>query len=230
METLFNGYTLDIAAGTFPLSTDSMALADFVRLPKNADVLDLGAGCGTLGVLLCAKDAKCKVTGVELNEKAHAKALENAVANELDRRLNSICADLTEIPEFLPQGSFDICVSNPPYFTSGKLSQTVPQARHELSCSLNALIHSAAWALKYGGDFYLVHKPERLAELIVSAAEVKLEPKRLCLLRHRPDGPVALILLQLRKGAKPGLILEEIVLKDTDGNPSEDYKRIYHQK
>ena len=90
METLFNGYTLDIAAGTFPLSTDSMALADFVRLPKNADVLDLGAGCGTLGVLLCAKDAKCKVTGVELNEKAHAKALENAVANELDRRLNSL--------------------------------------------------------------------------------------------------------------------------------------------
>ena len=76
----------------------------------------------------------------------------------------------------------------------------------------------------------MVHKPERLAELIVSAAEVKLEPKRLCLLRHRPDGPVALILLQLRKGAKPGLILEEIVLKDTDGNPSEDYKRIYHQK
>ena len=229
METLFNSYTLDIAPGTFPLSTDSMALADFVRLPKNAEVLDLGAGCGTLGVLLCAKDAKCRVTGVELDENAHKKALENITGNRLESRLNSICADLTAIPDFIPQGSFDVCVSNPPYFTSGKLSQTVPQARHELSCSLDALMRSAAWSLKYGGDLYMVHKPERLAELFVNAAEVKLEPKRLCLLRHRPDGPVALVLLQMRKGAKPGLVWEDIVLKDADGNPSNDYKRIYHQ-
>ncbi len=229
METLFNGYTLDIAAGTFPLSTDSMALADFVRLPKNADVLDFGSGCGTLGILLCAKDPKCRVTGMELDENAHKKALENAARNHLESRLNSICSDLTVIPEFLSQGSFDICVSNPPYFTSGKLSQTVPQARHELSCTLDALMRSAAWALKYGGDFYVVHKPERLAQLFVSAATVKLEPKRICLLRHRPDGPVALVLLQFRKGAKPGLIWEDIVLKDNNGNPSEDYKRIYHQ-
>ena len=41
------------------MSTDSMLLADFVKLPRNAKVLDLGAGCGTLGVLLCAKDAGC---------------------------------------------------------------------------------------------------------------------------------------------------------------------------
>ena len=230
METLFNGYTLDIAPGTFPLSTDSMALADFVRLPKNADVLDLGSGCGTLGVLLCAKDAKCRVTGVELDKNAHEKALANIAGNHLESRLNSICSDLMAIPEFLSQGSFDICVSNPPYFTSGKLSQSIPQARHELSCSLDALMHSAGWALKYGGDFYLVHKPERLAEIFVCAANVKLEPKRICLLRHRPDGPVALVLLQLRKGAKPGLLWEEIVLKDATGNPSDDYKRIYHQK
>ena len=229
METLFNGYTLEIAPGTFPLSTDSMALADFVRLPKNAEVLDLGAGCGTLGVLLCAKDTKCRVTGVELDKNAHNKALENATCNRLESRLNSICANITAIPDVIPQGSFDICVSNPPYFTSGKLSQTVPQARHELSCSLDALMHSAAWALKYGGDFHLVHKPERLAELFLCAAEVKLEPKRLCLLRHRPDGPVALVLVQMRKGAKPGLVWEDIVLKDADGNPSNDYKRIYHQ-
>ena len=229
METLFHGYTLDIAPGTFPLSTDSMVLADFVRLPKNAEVLDLGSGCGTIGLLLCAKDAKCRITGVELDENAHQTALENAAANCLESRLNSICADLTGIPDFLSPGSFDVCVSNPPYFTSGKLSQTVPQARHELSCSLEALMYSAGWALKYGGDFYLVHKPERLAELFVCAGNAKLEPKRICLLRHRVDGPVALVLLQLRKGGKPGLIWEDIILKDEKGNPSEDYKRIYHE-
>lgn len=230
METLFNGYSLDIAPGTFPLSTDSMVLADFVRLPKNASILDLGSGCGTLGTLLCAKDKKCRVTGVELDENAHKMALENRSRNQLDHRLNSICADLSAIPEIVPAGSFDVCVSNPPYFTSGKLSQTVPLARHEMTCSLEGLMRSAGWALKYGGDFFLVHKPERLAEIFVCAAEAKLEPKRICLLRHKQVDPVALVFLQLRKGGKPGLIWEDLILTDTDGNPSADYKRIYHHK
>ena len=83
METLYGSYTLDIPSGCFPLSTDSAVLADFVRLPRNAKVLDLGAGCGTLGVMLCAKDANCHVTGVELDPAAHAAALANIARNRL---------------------------------------------------------------------------------------------------------------------------------------------------
>ena len=77
MEQLPNGYTLELCAGAFPLSTDSIALAGFVRLPANATVLDLGAGCATLGLLLCANDKSCNVTGIELDENAHNAALEN---------------------------------------------------------------------------------------------------------------------------------------------------------
>ena len=77
MEYLPNGYTLETAEGTFPLSTDSMVLAHFANLPRQAKVLDLGSGCGTLGILLCAKDAACHVTGIELTESAHRCALEN---------------------------------------------------------------------------------------------------------------------------------------------------------
>ena len=71
MEYLPNGFTLDAPNGAFPLSTDSILLSAFVRLPKNARVVDFGAGCGTLGVLLCAEDVNCHVTGIELNEIAH---------------------------------------------------------------------------------------------------------------------------------------------------------------
>ena len=74
MEHLPNGYTLEIPQGCFPLSTDSMLLQHFVRLPRNARVLDLGSGCATLGTLLCARDTSCHVTGVELDPKAHADA------------------------------------------------------------------------------------------------------------------------------------------------------------
>ena len=228
METLFNGYTLEIAPTTFPLSTDSMALADFVRLPKQAKVLDLGSGCGTLGILLCAKDEACSVTGIELDQTAHGQALENISRNKLQDRLSSICADLTGITDTWESGKFDVCVSNPPYFTAGYLSKTVPTARHEQTCSLDRLVRSAAWSLKFGGDFYLVHKPERLAEIISTACKYKLEPKRLCLVHHKEGGPVSLLLIGFRKGAKPGLIWEEAVLHDRENQPTDYYKAIYH--
>ncbi len=228
METLFNGFTLDIAPGTFPLSTDSIALADFVRLPKQANVLDLGAGCGTIGILLCAKDSACHVTGIELDENAHTMALKNREDNKLQDRYQSICADLTAITDLVPRGSFDICVSNPPYFTAGFLSKSTPLARHEDSCSLETLVESAAYSLKFGGDFYLVHKPERLAEIFAAAARHKLEPKRLCLLRHKEKGPVSLVLVQCRKGAKPGLVWEEVSLHDEMNQVTDYYRKIYH--
>ena len=230
METLFNGYTLDIAPGTIPLSTDSMALADFARLPKQARVLDLGSGCGTIGMLLCARDSGCTVTGIELDETAHTMALKNANVNALQDRLCSICGDLTDLSVHTAAGSFDVCVSNPPYFTAGFLSRTTPQARHEQNCSLDSLMASAAFALKFGGDFYLVHKPERLAEIFASACSHKLEPKRLCLLRHRENGPVSLVLVHCRKGAKPGLVWEEASLYDADNSPTPYYRQIYHLK
>lgn len=228
METLFNGYTLEIAPGAFPLSTDSIALSDFVKLPRQAKVLDLGSGCGTIGMLLCAKDAGCAVTGIELDESAHLTALRNRQNNQLQDRLNSICGDLTAITDLLSPGSFDVCVSNPPYFTAGFLSQSTPLARHEQTCTLEELVQSAAYALKFGGDFYLVHKPERLAEIFATVCRFKLEPKRLCLLRHKEDGPVSLILVQCRKGAKPGLLWEEAVLHHKDGSFTDYYKKLYH--
>lgn len=209
------------------MSTDSIALSGFVRLPRQAKVLDLGAGCGTLGMLLCANDGGCTVTGVEIDENAHLMALQNAKANGIPSRLSSICADLKTIHTFIKPGSFPCCVSNPPYFSAAQGSAN-SAARHQLLCSLEDLFRAAAWALQYGGDFFLVHKPERLSELCACGAAHKLEPKRLQLLRHKPGDPISLVLLQCRKGAKPGLIIEEETLQDADGTPSAYYRKLYH--
>ena len=223
MELISNGYTLDLTGG-FPLSTDSMVLADFVRLPKNARVLDLGSGCGTLGLLLCARDAGCTVTGVELEEAAHAAALENIRRNGLEGRLSSICADLRS----MPPDSFHVCVSNPPYFSGGERHSRTPTARSEDTCTPAELFAAAARSLRFGGDFFLVHKPERLAELCFEASSAGLEPKRLRLVRHRPGAPISLILLSCRRGGKPGLQIDELTLYHPDGTPTDDCRRIYH--
>lgn len=228
METLSNGFTLEIPQGTFPLSTDSILLCDFAKLPPKARVLDLGSGCGTLGTLLCAKDGNCHVTGVELDEIAHKAALDNIRRNDLCARMESICADLRTIPSTLTPGSFDCCISNPPYYTGGPASTTTPLARRDDECSLEQLCETAGKMLKFGGDFFLVHKPERLAEICALAAKYKLEPKRLRLIRHRPDSEVSLIILSCRKGGKPGLIWEERCLFDPQGQSTDYYRTLYH--
>ena len=228
METLHNGYTLELTEGAFPLSTDSIALAHFARLQKNATVLDLGAGCGTLGLLLCAKDAHCNITGIELDSYAHEMALHNAAQNGLSDRLTSICANMSDLPTLVRSGSFSCCISNPPYFSAGPQSKTTPYARRDDLCDTDTLMTAAAWALQYGGDFFLVHRPERLAALCACAAAHKLEAKRLCLLRHRTDGPITLVLLQFRKGGKPGLSWEEVSLYDAAGQPTPYYNSLYH--
>lgn len=229
MEYLPNGFILELCNGAFPLSTDSMVLSHFAKLPKNAAVLDLGSGCGTLGLLLCSKDSSCHVTGIEMDETAHLAALENIRRNGLEARMESICADLRSVSARFSPGSVSVCISNPPYFSGGPVSRAAPLARREDTCTPEDLFRSAAWALKYGGDLFLVHKPERLAELIATASRYHLEAKKLCLVRHKADTPVNLILLQLRKGGKPGLIWEEIVLHHADGSPTPIYREIYHQ-
>ena len=225
MEYISNDYTLDLSSG-FPLSTDSMVLADFVKLPKNAAVLDLGSGCGTLGLLLCARNDSCTVTGIELDQAAHATALDNIRRNGLGSRLSSICADLRDMP---PQmRNFHVCVSNPPYYSGGAAHSRNPVARQEDTCTPRELFAAASKALRWGGDFFLVHKPERLAQLAFEASSAGLEPKRLRLVRHRPDAPISLILLSCRRGGKPGLQIDELCLHNTDGSPTGDHRRIYH--
>ena len=228
MEYLQNGITLHCPTGTFPLSTDSIALSGFVRLGARAKVLDLGSGCGTLGLLLCAKDSGCCVTGYEINPTSHHAALENIARNDLAARLSSICGDLRILSREAPAGCFDACVSNPPYFSGGPASKQHPDARREDQCTLGELFACAARCIRYGGDFYLVHRPERLAELCAQGSANGLEPKRLCLVRHRTDGPVTLVLMQCRKGGKPGLILEELSLHHPDGTPTDAYRKLYH--
>ena len=227
MEYLPNGMTLQLCDGAFPLSTDSMLLAHFVHLRKNARVLDLGSGCGTLGLLLCGKDQTCTVTGIEITEDAHKAAEENILRNSLSARLESICTDLRDLPGDFT-GRFHCCVSNPPYFSGGPASKQTPLARRDDCCPPEELCRSAAKALQYGGDFYLVHKPEKLAQLIACGAAAGLEAKHLRLIRHKEGGPITLILLQLRKGGKPGLQITENCLFDSLGGETAYYREVYH--
>lgn len=231
-EALWNGVRLLQPSDQFRLGTDSVVLAAFARFPKGAAVADLGCGGGAIALMLLADDASLHVTGIELQPQAAALARENARVNGLD--FTVLEGDLRQIDSLLPAGSMDCVISNPPYFPvgSGQTARTSPLAlaRSEETCSLPQLVHAAAWLLRYGGRFALVHRPERLADLIWELRNQSLEPKRIRFVRHQQRSPVNLVLLEARKGGKPGLQYEpDLVLFDADGQETAEYRSIYHR-
>ena len=229
-ERLGEHMVLRLQDESFPLSTDSMLLASFVRLRKGERVADLGSGCGTLGLLLCARWKDCRVEGIELQELPHRRALENIAHNALESRLSSQLGDVRQVRSLYAPGSFSAVVSNPPYFPagSGKTSTRQSIARSEETLSLGELCQSAAWLLPTGGRFFLVHRPERLCDVLCALRQSGLEPKRLQWVRHKADAPLCLFLLEAVRGGKPGLCYEKDLIEfDPDGSPTEAYRTAY---
>ena len=235
MEEQIGGkYRMELSQTQFSLSTDSIVLADFARVFSGARVCDLGCGCGALGLLLLAKCETLQVTGVEIQEPAARCAAENAAQNGLSQ-FSVLHGDLREYRTLLPANGFDIVVSNPPYYpvSGGAAPDKLPLAiaRSEVCCTLSDLCACAAWCLRFGGSFFLVHKPERLADLMVFLRAARLEPKRLRFVRHSAASAVSLVLLEARLGGKPGLQIEpELVLYGPDGSESAACRRIYHRQ
>lgn len=230
-ETLPNG--LRLTPGGFPLGTDTMALAGFVRLRPRAAVCDLGCGGGALSLLLCSTNPTCRVTGIELAESACAAANKNFSQPALNNRCTLVPGDLRDIRTLLPAGTFSDAVSNPPYFSAAAPRSPNPAraaSRSETACSLDELCAAAFWVLRNGGRFSLVYRADRLCDVICALRFHKLEPKRLRLIRHCPGSPVKLILLETRKNGSPGLTVEpELLLYQSDGSPTPDCRQIYHE-
>lgn len=231
-ETLWNGITMIQPENGFRLGADSILLAQFLSLPKGAKVADLGSGCGTLGLLLCASDAACAVTGVEIDGEAHRLALENIARNGLEGRLSSVPGDVREIRALLPAGSFSCVISNPPYFPagSGTASRENAAARSEKTLSIGELCAAAAWLLPNGGRFALAYRPERLCDLFCAMREHGVEPKRVQFVRHSADSPVFLALVEGRRGGRPGLtFLPDFCVYTPDGAETEAYRAACHR-
>ena len=230
-ETLWNGIVLWEQAEQFRLGTDSVACAWFARFAHRSRIADLGCGSGAIALMLLASDPTLQVTGIELQQEAAELAQENALRNQVQFTVRH--GDLRKIRTLLPAGSMDGVISNPPYFPVGSgqaAAGPLAPARSEETCSLTQLVQAAAWLLRWGGKFSLVHRPERLADLIWELRCQTMEPKRIRFVRHRPDSPVSLVLLEARKGGKPGLSYEpDLILFDQNGNETEEYRKMYHR-
>lgn len=219
---------------SFKLSTDSVLLADFANMSRVRNCLDLGSGAGVLTVLLAEKNPNAQLSGVEIQSEYAELSRQNLAQNGMDERARIINEDMRDYRTLFTAESFDLVVSNPPYFSENS-GYTAPSehraiARDERNCSLRDVCEAAKWALRWGGSFAMVHRPERLSEIFCAMTESGIEPKRLRMVCHSADRAPSLVLIEGRRGGNKGLSIEKpLILTGSDGLDTDEIRRIYHR-
>ncbi len=194
-------YTLRQRAGVFPLGRDSLLLGEFATVRPGRRVCDLGCGGGAPCLLLLGREPTLALTAVDVDAAAADLCRENLAANGL---AGTVLAGDFGDPELLPAGAFDLAVSNPPYFAAGSGGDG-GAARMEGGCTLDGLCAAAARLVRNGGRFALVHRPERLTDLLCALRLHGLEPKRLRLCHDGPSRPPFAVLVEAVRQGRPGL-------------------------
>ena len=207
-----NGLKLIQDTDLFCFGTDSVLLSDFARAASGSTVVDLCTGNGIIPVLLSAKTKAKKIYGIELQKPSFDLAVRNAELNALSERVEFINDDVKNWSEYFAHGSIDVVTCNPPYmpansgFTNPKDEKAI--ARHEIMINIEGIIEVSSKLLKFGGHIYMVHRADRLCDIISAMRNHRIEPKRLAFIHPSPEKAPNLILVDGMLGANPSLKIE----------------------
>ena len=229
------GYYIIQNPEMFCFGMDAVLLADFATGKKNANAMDLGTGTGVIPILMEARDKAAHFTGLEIQNESADMALRSVIYNNLEAKIDIVCGDIKEVDSDFDRESYNIVTSNPPYISGDKglLNAMEPKniARHEILLSLEDVIRAAAYLLKVGGAFSMVHKPFRLAEIIRLLSKYKLEPKRIKMVQPYADKEPNMVLIESVKGGKPMVKVEPtLVVYNEDGSYTDELLKAYKMK
>lgn len=192
----------------FCFGIDSVILSDFAKnIKKGSKVVDLGTGTGIIGLLLCKKTELKEIVGVEIQKEVAEMANRSIKLNKLEDKFKILNTDINKIFEdkLLEKNKFDVVVMNPPYKEkgTGKINEVDSKiiSRHEVKATLSDFIKVASNLLKDKGEIYIVHKPERMPDIIQKMRENKIEPKEIKTVYSNKKTEASLILIKGIKGA-----------------------------
>lgn len=215
-----NGYFIIQNPQKFCFGMDAVLLSGFARVKRQEIVLDLGTGTGIIPILLEAKTEGKHFTGLEIQPESADMARRSVLYNHLEEKINIEIGNIRDASSQFGASSFDVVTTNPPYMT-GQHGLTNPSeakaiARHEILCTLEDIMRESAKVLKPQGRFYMVHRPFRLAEIMVLMHQYHIEPKRMQLVYPYVDKEPNMVLIEGLRGGNPRITVEKplIVYKE----------------
>lgn len=220
----------------FCFGIDAVLLSDFAKeIKNNSKVLDLGTGTGILSILLSGKTNLNKIYGIEIQEEVANMAQRSVQLNNLENKIEIVNKNIKDLENIFEKNSFDAIVTNPPYkkINTGEKNEKENKliSRHEVTASLDDFIKISFNLLKDKGSFYMVHRPERLAEIIYKLKQNKLEPKIIKFVYSNVKSEPKLVLIKSVKNAKEFLKIEKpLFIYNEAGNYTDEILKIYNKK
>ncbi len=204
LEVLVDDIKIIQHMNRYKFSVDSVLLADFIKAFPGEKIVDLGTGAGVLPLMITAKISGLKIVGVEIQEDLADMAGRSVRYNKKSENVFILKEDLNDAPDILGN-DWDVVISNPPYFTidEGRINPNIflAIARHEIKCTLEQVICTAEKLLKAEGRFYMVHRYQRMEEIVNLCCLCGLYPAELQPVASSADKEPYLILIECIKSS-----------------------------
>ena len=219
----------------FCFGMDSVLLSDFAKnMKNNSTVLDLGTGTGIIPILLCGKTNLRKVVGIEIQQDVANMAKRSSQLNNLQDRFEVVNTNIIDLKNIYEKQSFDVITTNPPYKKENtgitNENRTKLISRHEITANLEDFISISKDLLKDKGEFYMVHRPERLVDILSFMRKYKIEPKILKFVSPNKNKEPNLILIKGIKNANSFLKVEKtLYVYNEDGKYTNEILKIYNK-
>ena len=233
-DTGFSGYRLVQNPQWFCYGVDAVLIADFAKMKKGAKAADLGTGTGIIPLILKHKYDPERVFAVEVQPEVADLARRTVEINGLQECIRVIEGNVKEAPSLIGKGTLDAVVTNPPYVTQGA---GIPggdpvknTARQETEGTLEDFVRCAAELLKEKGDFYMIHRPSRLADVVETCRRFRLEPKEMQFIQPREGKAPNIFMIHCVKYGGPELrFLDPICVYDKEGGYTQEILDIYER-
>lgn len=218
---------------SFSYGTDAIFLSDFAK-PKGL-VMDLGTGTGIIPLRIIDKGNVDKIYGIEIQKEVAELAQKSIELNGLDERIKILQMDIKELHRKFDKNSFNVITTNPPYMKTGgaivNTDENFAISRHEIECTLEDIIKAAHYLLKPLGKFYMVHRPNRLVDIIYTMRQYRIEPKYIRFVQPKMSKKPNLLLIEGLKDGKPELkFYDPLIVYNEDGSYTEEIQRIYYSE